>query len=122
LVEFLGAELKGVAKGATSYRLALQRTAGGAYGMRLDSPLEGMAIELPAPVGKPAGQRLPLRVQWTPAGGKSDAVLEFRLGEHLAGRLLHREGRKGGTFFHSGVVNVQGKASPVAGGLAIDVQ
>ena len=122
LVEFLGAELKGVAKGATSYRLALQRTAGGAYGMRLDSPLEGMGIELPAPVGKPAGQRLPLRVQWTPAGGKSDAVLEFRLGEHLAGRLLHREGRKGGTFFHSGVVNVQGKASPVAGGLAIDVQ
>lgn len=124
LNDYLGGGLDGMATGGTSYRLALLRNAAGAYGVRFDAPLEGLAIRLPAPLSKPVSERRPLSVQWTPAAGaKESAVLDVTLGKALSARFLHRPGTsKGAPFFHSGaVVSQEGGARVTDPGLAVDV-
>lgn len=122
LNEFLGGRLEGTVGGSASYRLALHRNAAGAYGVRLDSPLEGLSLSLPAPLSKLAAERRPLRAQWTPAAGsKGSAVLDVSLANGLTARFMHREAKKGAPFFHSGVVNLKGKAHPGSGSMSIDI-
>ncbi|OZI23492.1 TIGR02099 family protein [Bordetella genomosp. 9] len=56
---------------------------GGRVDVTMESDLAGMAIDMPAPVGKTAGATLPLRVQWSPAagsGGKDRDWLTASLG------------------------------------------
>ena len=121
LNDYLDGRFDGMLEGTASYRLAIRRTATGAYGMSLDTPLEGLLIDLPEPLAKPAAARWPLQVQWTPAEGKSDAVLDVRLANGLEARFLHRDGAKEASFFHAGTVNLQGTAKPGASGLTVDV-
>src|SRR5690606_14328667 len=91
LDRYLDGRLQGRAKGSTAYRLDLQRTPAGGFGLRFDAPLDGFALDLPAPLAKPAAQRQPLRVQWTPAKGKNaSAALDISLAGGPAARLLHR--------------------------------
>lgn len=122
LTDYVGDAAKGVLGGAAPYRLALQRNDAGGYGVRVDSSLEGLSIDLPEPIGKPARQRRPLRVQWTPASGKGDAVLDVRLSEQIIARFLHRESRSRASFFHSGVVKTAGPIGPISEGLKVDLQ
>ena len=123
LDDYLEGRLAGMLEGSTSYRLALQRSPTGAFGMQLESPLEGLAIHLPAPFSKPAAGRWPLRVDWTPPAGKGDAMLDVRLADELTARFLHRDGAgKGAHFFHAGSLSLRGKAELPAQGLAVDVQ
>lgn len=117
----LDGRLHGLLDGATPYRLSLQRNAAGSYGMRLDATLEGLSLNLPAPVGKPAASRRPLRVQWTPASGKSPAALDVSFADGLSARLLRREGKKDGSFFYAGAVNLKGAARPPQSGLVMDI-
>lgn len=56
------ARLATALRGQTSYRLALGLVKGQTE-FSLQSPLTGLAIDLPAPLGKPAEAALPLRVQ-----------------------------------------------------------
>lgn len=121
LSDYLGGRLGGLLEGSTAYRLALQRHQGGAFGMELQSPLEGLSLALPVPLAKAAAQRRPLKAAWTP--GKGGAELNIHLSDTLTARFFHRDQRAGGEpFFHAGVLNLRGKAKAPAQGLALDIQ
>lgn len=121
LAQYVGSDFKGMLEGSTSYLLSLQRNVDGAFGLRLDAPLEGMALLLPAPLAKPASEKRPLRVQWTSPKGKASGVLEAGFANGASARLLHRAGKKGEPFFYAGAINLGGKAQPGASGLALDI-
>lgn len=123
LNDYLEGRLGSMVAGSTSYRLALLRNAAGAYGVRLDAPLEGLSIDLPPPLSKPPSERVPLSVQWTPAAtAKESAALDIKLGKALLARFLRRPATaKGGPFFHSGAVSLDGTARIAGPGLVVDV-
>lgn len=60
--------------------------------LRLDSDLEGLAIDLPEPLGKRREARLPLQLTFDLAGGRLDG----RLGERLGMRWRELEGGTSG--------------------------
>lgn len=119
LADVLGERFKPLLDGATPYRFAIQRSPEGAYDLRLDASLEGLAIDAPAPLGKDAAARRPLQVRWVDRR-KGDASLDISLAAGMQARFLHREGAKG-PFFHSGAINLNGSAKTDQPGLAIDV-
>jgi len=57
-------------EGQTAYSATLGWR-GGAPQMQLSSDLQGMALNLPAPLGKPAQAAMPLRLDWSSAGGEA---------------------------------------------------
>ena len=65
-----GAAALGLLEGQTAYSADLGWRAG-APQIQFSSDLQGMALALPAPLGKPAATALPLRVDWTSAGGEA---------------------------------------------------
>ena len=67
--------------GQAAYRLALGIT-DGRVDARLSSDLAGLAIDLPAPIGKPAAATLPLRVRIEPLPAAAGSAPRERL--HLA--------------------------------------
>lgn len=125
LDRYLDGRLHGRAKGSTAYRLDLQRTSRGGFGLRFEAPLDGLAVDLPAPLAKPAAQRQPLRVQWTPAKGKNaSAALDINLAGGPAARLLHRSGgSKTAPFFHAAALSwgAQDKPRMDGDGLTVDI-
>lgn len=120
LSQVLGERFNEFFEGATAYRLAIQRTVAGAYDLRLEAPLEGMAINAPAPLGKAAELRRPLLLHWADPR-KGSATLTADLGGGLTARFLHREGSKEGPFFHTGLILLKGSAKAADGGLTIDI-
>ncbi len=123
---WLEGRLAGQLEGHTPYRLAVVRHDNGALGLQLNASLEGMGIQLPAPLRKAATDRWPLRASWAPASAKDkrgNMMLDVRLGELLEARFLHAGGERGkNAFFKAGVINVRGKAELPASGLTLDVQ
>src|SRR5690606_877406 len=113
-------------EGQTPYRLAVLRHDNGALGLQLNASLEGMGIQLPAPLRKAATERWPLRASWAPESAKDkrgNMLLDVKLGELLEARFLHAAGERGkNAFFKAGVINVRGKAELPASGLTLDVQ
>ncbi|HVR55098.1 MAG TPA: YhdP family protein [Pseudorhodoferax sp.] len=70
------------ASGQAAYTAALTRAADGALAFTLDSPLQGLAIDLPAPLAKPADAGWPLRLALAPQSGVRDQ-LSLQLGTVL---------------------------------------
>jgi len=68
-------------KGDSRYQGTVSFTQDGEVDVAIDTSLSGMAVDLPAPLGKPAGQALPLRVDWQRRG--KDASVREQLGIKL---------------------------------------
>ena len=122
LTSFLQDEFSKSLQGSTPYLLKVQRDETGSYGVRVEASMEGIVIDLPAPMAKRAGEKLPLHAQWKPAKGRADAVFDLHLGKHFKAQFLLRDKRDSNTGFHAGAINLRGKAKPPDHGLAIDVQ
>lgn len=75
-----------LARGAAEWRSSIILRRGQAE-WSLDSSLQGLALDLPAPLGKPAGVALPLHVERRPAGGQRQLV-QGNLGGVLSWSLL----------------------------------
>ncbi|GAA5787376.1 YhdP family protein [Chitiniphilus shinanonensis] len=76
--------------GTADYRARL--TAGrGSYEFKLDTPLAGGTVELPAPLGKTAGESRPLGVEITGRNGETRLNLSY--GRLLQAALLRAPGR-----------------------------
>lgn len=95
--------------------------------VQLNSELNGMALQLPAPLAKAAAPALPLRVELRPATHAANAVragtdeLALQLGNVLNARyLLRREGGNSGSGFEvlAGGIGVQQAAPPPAAGVS----
>ncbi|HLT98584.1 MAG TPA: YhdP family protein [Burkholderiaceae bacterium] len=126
LSEYLKGGLTGLLEGSTSYRLVFSREAGDGIGLQFSSSLEGMAVNLPAPLNKPAASRWPLQATWRPVQNRSkhrESMLVVSLGERLEAQFLHADGDKHANgFFKAGVIQLGGKADMPADGLAIDIR
>lgn len=75
------------ASGSAAYTAALTRAADGALAFTLESALQGLALDLPAPLGKPADAALPLRVALAPRQANRQDLLTLGLGSVLQARF-----------------------------------
>ncbi|CAM3824198.1 YhdP family protein [Bordetella sputigena] len=98
---------------------------GGRVDVTMESDLVGMAIDMPAPVGKTAAAALPLRVQWSPAtnaGGKDRDWLTASLGTAPGDNvnlLLERDPAEKRWTFARGALGANQAASLPTQGLSI---
>jgi uncharacterized protein (TIGR02099 family) len=107
--------------GRTAVRGKLLYFRGGRIDVTLESDLAGMAIDMPAPLGKPAAASLPARVQWSPAqnaGARDRSWLTASLGENLNLLLEHDPAEKRWTFAR-GALGANQPASLPEQGLSI---
>ncbi len=110
-------------QGQTAYRLHLGLPPGGALDWQLSSNLQGLAINLPAPLAKPAEAQLPLRLLSTPdsaaaSGRPAREQLRLELGALKAAALV--ESADGGLRpLRSALAWDAPLPEPVAGGRAV---
>lgn len=148
LRDYVGLEGMKRLRGETPYSAWLSRDAQGELAITLQSDLTGLSLDFPKPLGKPAGQALPLTARWhavapadsAPArngraasaarpvttnatdGGALQA-LDVTLGSLASVHLLHQQGQSQGPYFHAGAMSVrQALPQTPAQGLALDVQ
>lgn len=91
-----------------------------AYALTLNSDTAALALDFPAPLAKPAGEKRTLTLQWTDADPRDD-VLDVAYGDEVRVVLRHRRGRGAGTYFEQAGVGL-GEAAPTAAGLAIGIR
>lgn len=96
-------------RGATDWRasLALRR---GDFDYTIESSLQGLTVDLPAPLVKTAAEALPLRFERRAAGGGQDR-LQLDLGEIASARLVRRV-EEGRARIARGAVRLGGGAAP----------
>ncbi len=110
-------------RGHIPYQATLRRPRKGVLDLSLDSTLDGLALDFPEPVGKPAAQPLPLHLDWQRSDkGNRDSTLNIRLGRTITARLLHRKENKKSSYFYAGTVGVNQSAAMLPQGLNIDVE
>jgi uncharacterized protein (TIGR02099 family) len=82
--------------GNTRYQGTLAFTQSGDVDIDIASSLNGLAIDLPAPLGKPAGAAMPLRVDWQRRGSAANVreQLGVKLGDALEGLMERRSDGK----------------------------
>ncbi|WP_143160846.1 YhdP family protein [Pollutimonas bauzanensis] len=121
LADYVGLEGMKRLQGTVPYKATVQQPDAKSFSLSLDSTLSGLALDLPPPLGKSAGQAMPLHVDWRRhADGKSMA-LDVALGQGMRATLLHRNGRKEGAYFHAAAVGVNQEPDLQPEGLSVDV-
>ncbi|NYT69962.1 YhdP family protein [Pusillimonas noertemannii] len=108
--------------GTLDYTARMRREPSGRYAMTAQSSLRELAIDLPEPVGKPAGAAGKLEVQWTPASSAGGMILKVALGPTMKAQFLRRRNGKEGPYFVSGAVGTALPKKLPDAGLAVDVR
>ncbi|MFW7343634.1 YhdP family protein [Pollutimonas sp. H1-120] len=121
LTGFVGVEGMKRLAGSVSYKATLRRGKDRNFMLSAHSDLKGLALDLPAPLGKPAEQALPLQVDWQRHTDRKSMALNVMLGDQVQARLLHRENQKGGSYFYAGTVGVNKKPNLPAAGMSLDI-
>lgn len=111
--------------GQTRYRGRVGYGPGGILDLSVESDLTGLALDLPAPLGKPKSAAVPLKASWgaptTADSGKRDQ-LSVNLGENIA-LLLEHERRSEGNYFSRGSLGIGTPAAlPPTPGMVIDAR
>ena len=122
LSDYVGVEGMKRLTGSFAYQAALRRQKSGRYAMTAHSDLNGLAIDLPAPAGKPTGLRRKLEIQWTPAPTANQMYLKVALGDQLNAWFLRREGAGDGPYFVSGAAGTSLPKTLPASGMVVDMQ
>lgn len=118
LKDYMGmAQLKRMS-GSVDYSVSLRRAANG-YVISGSSSLKGLALDLPAPLGKAAAQTLALNATWEPVSAQLRR-LKVTMGPSVAMTFMRREGGKG-SYFYAGSVGVNQAPKLPSSGLVIDV-
>ncbi len=108
--------------GKTDYKGRLGYQKGGSVDISMESNLAGMAIDMPAPVGKPASSSRLLKLQWGAAedrGAKGRRWLTASLGEDV-NALFERDASGGATYFARGALGIGRPASLPDRGLSLN--
>lgn len=108
--------------GSLAYQAQLRRQPSGRYALMAQSNLQGLAVDLPAPVGKSRDEERKLEVQWTPASADSQMYLNVALGPNLQGRFLRRQGTIEGPYFHTGAIGTTLPDKLPAAGMLVDAR
>jgi len=108
--------------GKTEYRGQLTYAKGADVDVSVQSDLKGLAIDLPAPLGKPAESAMPLRLQFSPATDRGPAGrrwLSGGLGQDINLLLEHDPSLRGEPYFARGALGVERAATLPAQGLSL---
>jgi uncharacterized protein (TIGR02099 family) len=110
--------------GKTKYTGSLKTLPKSGFDVQLTSSLEGVAIKLPAPLGKAAPRRLPLSARWTHTPGQKgpEHALSVSFGDVLAGRFERQAAARSKTFFSRATLAMGGQAILPASGLTVDLK
>ncbi|MCC2595306.1 TIGR02099 family protein [Pusillimonas sp. MFBS29] len=124
LTDYTGLEGMKRLTGRTAYKASLQQGKGKYRGYILDihSDLSGMALNFPPPLGKSAGQALPLHITWRRLADGKSASLDVALGDQIKASLLHQEGLKDTAYFHAGALGVNQPLDLPASGMMLDLR
>ncbi|HEX7386141.1 MAG TPA: AsmA-like C-terminal region-containing protein, partial [Castellaniella sp.] len=104
--------------GSLAYQAQLTRQKQG-YLFALESDTRGLALDFPAPLSKPADQERTLKIQWTDADPKDDA-LQILYGGDMRVELRHTRAQLNGPYFQQAAIGI-GQAASVAPGLQVDI-
>jgi uncharacterized protein (TIGR02099 family) len=108
--------------GKTAYQGRLTYAKGGEVDMSVQSDLAGLAIDLPAPLGKTASAAMPLNLQWGPATDRGRAGRRWLSGSvnRNINLLLESDpANRRGAYFARGAIGMGQAPSLPAGGLSL---
>ncbi|CCJ58675.1 conserved hypothetical protein [Bordetella bronchiseptica MO149] len=108
--------------GQSAYRGQLNYLKGGAVDIAMESNLDGLAIDMPAPVGKPARGAMPFKLQWGPAndrGPRGRRWLSGSLAENINVLLEYDPADASRAYFARGALGVNRAASLPQRGLTV---
>ena len=123
LTEFAGAKALLPLSGQSRYKLQLAPTRDKGFEAVLNATLEGLAVNLPAPLGKTAQERLPLTVRWAATPVKNDFrhTLSFSAGQLINGRFERAAAARPAPFFSRAGIAMGAPAQLPANGVALDL-
>jgi len=123
LTEFAGAKALLPLSGQGRYKLQLVPTKDKGFEAVLNSTLEGLAVNLPAPLGKTAQERLPLTVRWAATPVKNDFrhTLSFSAGQLINGRFERAAAARPAPFFSRAGIAMGAPAQVPTNGVALDL-
>ena len=110
--------------GQARYKAQLASTKDRGYEAVVSSTLEGLAVNLPAPLGKTAQSRTPLTVRWVASPVKNDfrETLTVSVPNLINGRFERPAGARPSPYFSRAAVSM-GETLPLpATGLALDIK
>ncbi|WP_345798335.1 YhdP family protein [Castellaniella sp. MT123] len=90
--------------GTLDYQAQLAQQ-GKAYNLTLDSDTQGLALDFPAPLSKPAPQPRKLQVRWSDADPQSD-TLDIRYGDFVVLGLRHQRQVRAGSYFQRAAIGM----------------
>ncbi|MGN6579549.1 MAG: YhdP family protein, partial [Bordetella sp.] len=108
--------------GKTGYQGRLSYNKGGQVDLTIQSDLTGLAIDLPAPLGKTASAGMPLALQWGPAADRGRAGRRWLSGSVNRDINLLFEydpSNRHGAYFARGAIAMKQAAALPAGGLIL---
>lgn len=103
--------------GRLDYRAGLRRQGNG-YLFDLQSDTDGLALDFPAPLSKPARQPATLQLQWTDADPQVDQ-LTLRLADDMRVDLQHLRKSRKGPYFQQVAVGIGTVADTLEPGLRV---
>ncbi len=109
--------------GRTAYKGKVGYQRGGSVELSLDSDLAGLAIDMPAPVGKPAASSRPLKLQWGAAqdrGNKGRRWLTASLGDNINALFERDPADAAPSYFARGALGIERPASLPDRGLSLN--
>lgn len=114
--------------GQAPYDAIFSLQSGKGYTVTVSSSLEGMAVDLPPPLGKLAPAKRTLRADWRYADGSEGAMLDISLGEGIKALLAHRgkdgrdAGKGDGAVFYAGALGINQPPVLPAAGMRVDAR
>lgn len=109
--------------GKAAYKGKVGYQRGGAVDISVESDLVGMAIDMPAPVGKAASASQLLKVQWSPAqdrGAQNRRWLTASLGDGVNALFERAPSEGGASYFARGTLGINRPASLPERGLSLN--
>jgi uncharacterized protein (TIGR02099 family) len=110
--------------GQARYKAQVASTKDRGYEAVVSSTLEGLSVNLPAPLGKAAQSRTPLTVRWVATPVKNDLTqtLSFTVGSLMNGRFERPVGARPSPYFSRAAVTTGQVGQLPASGLALDIK
>ena len=110
--------------GQTRYKAQVASTKDRGFEAVVSSTLEGLSVNLPAPLGKAAQSRTPLTVRWVATPVKNDfrQTLSFNVGSLINGRFERPAGARPSPYFSRAAVTTGETGQLPPRGLALDIK
>lgn len=123
LSKLAGLTAQDLVKGTLQYKGLMKLNATGGIDATIDTNLKGLALNLPAPLGKEVDQEVPLVIKFggTRRAADQRKTLSFSYGPNLKGRFERTLFKRGSSMFNRGLITYDLAGTMPDAGLAMDV-